>query len=113
MRVGLCADVVGGGLVCMHGGAGGLERDGGNVRCTEALELCTWISLGRFSFSSASQELIATQFLCEDREKSMIDISTVYQGLEVILWLFCVIGGTYLYFYAWFKNFRGKTGSKC
>ena len=65
----------------------GLERDVGNLRCTEALELCTWISLGRFSLSSGSQELIVTQFLCEDHEKSVIDISTVYLGLEVILWL--------------------------
>lgn len=56
-------DMVGDGFVCVLGCAGGLERHGGNVRFAEALELCTWISLGRFSLSSASQELVVTQFL--------------------------------------------------
>lgn len=61
---GLCVDVAGGGgLVCMLVCVWGLERDAGNVRCTEALELCTWISLERLSLSSASQELAVAQFL--------------------------------------------------
>lgn len=57
-------DVAGsGGPVCMLVCVRGLERDAGNVRCTEALELCTWISLARLSLSSASLELAVIQFL--------------------------------------------------
>lgn len=60
--MGLCMDLVGGGaVVCVL--VGGLERVEGNVRCTEALEVCTWISLGSFAVSSASQGVIVTQFL--------------------------------------------------
>lgn len=64
MRESLCVDGLGGGLdlTALRRG-GGLERDGGNVRCTEALELCAWISLRSFALSSASQGLTVRQFL--------------------------------------------------
>lgn len=60
-------------------------RDGGNVRCTEPLVLCAWISLKGFALSSASQGLIVTDTIFQ--ETSITDISTVCQGLQVILWL--------------------------
>jgi len=59
-------DKTGSGVVCELGCVRGLERDEWNVRCTEAVELCTWNSLGRFSLSSASLGIIPTQFVSEE-----------------------------------------------
>lgn len=83
----LCVNRVGGWLVdCVAVVVvGGMDGDGGNVRCSEALVLCAWISLKGFALSSASQGLIVTDTFFQ--ETSMTDISTVCQGLQVILWL--------------------------
>lgn len=83
----LCVNRVGGWLVdCVVVVVGGdVDGDGGNVKCTEALVLCAWISLKGFALSSASLGLIVADTFFQ--EASMTDISTVCQGLQVILWL--------------------------
>lgn len=61
------------------------------------------LSLGRFSLSSASLGLILARFLLKT---SMTDISTVFHGLEVILWAFCVgVAADFSFHLGLFNNF--------
>lgn len=92
---------------------GGLDEDGRNVRCTEALELCTWISLRRLALSSASQGLIVTQFLWEDRHDWLLNCVSGIRGDFVVVSV-SMFGGFHSYFYGCFNDFRacGKIGFK-
>lgn len=83
----------------------GLEGDVGNTRCTEALELCTWISLRSFSLSSASQGPVVRQFLwvcqCDWHLGSVWGITGDFLVVSV-----GTFGDTDSYFCGRFNNFR-------
>lgn len=61
----------------------GMDGDVGNVRCTEGVVYLDLIMEVCFVPLPHRGSLLDSFF----EETSVIDISTVYQGLEVILWL--------------------------